>query len=572
VPFSITALSLSSASAYGGSDNPSGNVTIDYPAPPSGVLLALASSDYNAASVPANVTVAPGGNSVSFTVTTKPVSVSTSVTITAQLNGINTTKTLLVKAHTIASFTEDSTKVVGGYNNNGYALSLDYPAPSTGITIALSSSDTSALTVPASAAISAGGTATNFVGTTKFVYTAHTVVVSATVNGVTKKLTVVVDTPQVASLTLNPTSVVGTNASVGTVTLAQNALGNGLNVYLTHSSSLVSHPSYVLVQPNTNTATFTIGSQPVAAPTQVTIQAKAGTTFQNAVITINPPNVKAVTFSSSSVVGGTPVTGGAVLEAKAPSSGLKVLLSSSNTALATVPASVIVASATYQTFPITTFGVDAATTVTISETIDNTLIKTGVLGLRPASLSSVVLGSADVGGGSTVQARANLDGQAGPSGTVVTLKSSNTSVATVPASVTVAYKSNFAMFNITTAVVSSSASTTISATHGTVSKSALLTVHPAALIRVSPNVSTIVGGNATAGSVVLDGKAPTGGASVAISTSDPSVVILTPEVIPAGSTYKSFTISTKAVTSPVTVTITATYNGVSQTGTITVTP
>jgi hypothetical protein len=58
----------------------------------------------------------------------------------------------------------------------------------------------------------------------------------------------------------------------------------------------------------------------------------------------------------------------------------------------------------------------------------------------------------------------------------VTLSSSNTSVATVPSSVTVAAGSTSATFTVNTQRVYSSANVTITATLGGTSKSAVLTV------------------------------------------------------------------------------------------------
>lgn len=83
--------------------------------------------------------------------------------------------------------------------------------------------------------------------------------------------------------------------------------------------------------------------------------------------------------------------------------------------------------------------------------------------------------------------------------------------------------------------------------------------------------STQAGSLNLTGKIYLSGGAPSGGAKVAITSSDPSVV---PETvtIAAGYSYKSFSIKTKAVTSSVNVTITATYNTTAPTAGVTINP
>jgi hypothetical protein len=81
-PTAVSALSLSPASVTGGMSS-TGTVTLAEAALPGGAVVALASSNAVAASVPASVTVPAGATSVTFTATTTPVTTTTVVTLTA---------------------------------------------------------------------------------------------------------------------------------------------------------------------------------------------------------------------------------------------------------------------------------------------------------------------------------------------------------------------------------------------------------------------------------------------------------------------------------------------------------
>jgi hypothetical protein len=72
---------------------------------------------------------------------------------------------------------------------------------------------------------------------------------------------------------------------------------------------------------------------------------------------------------------------------------------------------------------------------------------------------------------------------------------------------------------------------------------------------------------------MLNGPAPAGGVTVSLSSSDPTATVPGLVTIPAGSNISpQFTITTTSVTANVSVTVSATYNGVTKTAMLTVTP
>jgi hypothetical protein len=85
--------------------------------------------------------------------------------------------------------------------------------------------------------------------------------------------------------------------------------------------------------------------------------------------------------------------------------------------------------------------------------------------------------------------------------------------------------------------------------------------------------ATVVGGNSARLRVVLDQAAPVGGVHVTLHSADPAVVVTPPTLtIPKGHTYAGVTLTTVAVTTTHSVTLTASYSGATAGATLTVNP
>ena len=190
--------------------------------------------------------------------------------------------------------------------------------------------------------------------------------------------------------------------------------------------------------------------------------------------------------------------------------------------------------------------------------------------ILPGLVSSTITPATVVGGNSST-GTVTLNGPAPTGGSVVSLSSSNISVANVPATVTVLSGNTSATFTIATTPVSTSTSVTISALYGGVNRSSTLTVNRPALMSISSSPATIVGGNTSTGTVTLSGPAPGGGVVVSLSSSNTSVArVPANATVPAGNTSANFTITTSAVTSSRSVTISANYGGVRRSTTLSV--
>jgi thermitase len=193
------------------------------------------------------------------------------------------------------------------------------------------------------------------------------------------------------------------------------------------------------------------------------------------------PSLSSLSLNPSTVVGGNPSTGTVYLTAPAQSGGFTVQLSSSNPSVASVPSSVTVPQGqTSANFTVTTTPVTSQTNVTITASAQG-VTRQATLTVTPqpsVTLQSLTISPSSVWGGSNATGTVTLTGPAPAGGAVVQLRSSNTSAATVPSSVTVPAGQTSASFTIRTTscwgciyrVV------TITATYNNTSKSAQLTI------------------------------------------------------------------------------------------------
>ncbi len=95
---------------------------------------------------------------------------------------------------------------------------------------------------------------------------------------------------------------------------------------------------------------------------------------------------------------------------------------------------------------------------------------------------------------------------------------------------------------------------------------------PAALQSLTLNPTMFVGGTTSTGTVTLTGPAPSSGAVVALSSASSYGSVPASVTVAAGATTATFTVTTSVTTATRNVRITASYNNVSQTVALTITP
>ena len=279
-----------------------------------------------------------------------------------------------------------------------------------------------------------------------------------------------------------------------------------------------------------------------------------------------PNGIQALAFGPATTLGAETTTGTLILSKPAPAGGLVVGLKSSNAALAQVPTSVTVpAGATTAQFTATVTPGKASGGITITATAPGGLAS-GVISFS-ANAAALAFGPASLAGGQTTTGTVTLLGPASAAATTVTLTSSNLALVSVPASAPLAAGAILAQFTATAqAAVAVSTPVTITATVAGLTTTAIVTVTPTTLTPLVLSPSIVDGGNGSTGVVTLNVPAPPSGATVALTSSDPSVTVPANVVIPSGSLTGTFAIGTSVGTTEKMVTLTATYHGaVSQT-------
>lgn len=372
----------------------------------------------------------------------------------------------------------------------------------------------------------------------------------------------------ITGLLVAPTSVEGGNLVSGTVTLAYPAPASGVTVKLESSGSTASVPASLFIPAGALTATFEVTTSPSQTKASLSITASSGPHSQSADLTITPPTVALLSVTPSTIAGGNKVYGSVTLGGPAFTGGVMVTLTSSNSA-AVVPLSIAIPGGqTTGTFTITTSGVDAKTTASITATL-NGASRSASLSVIPAFLSHIVIAPASVFGGYGAKATVVLTGASGPTGLDVSLSSSDPAV-TVPPKVTIQPGMSSASFSVVTNPVPSNRVVALTVKASGVSRQVNLTVIALQLRSLSLSPSVLTGGAAGVGTVRLTSPAPANGLNIALSSNSQLVKVPNVAKIPAGFTSANFAIKTYRTSAPTKAVVTASLFGTSVSANLTV--
>ncbi len=425
----------------------------------------------------------------------------------------------------VSSVSVNPSSVEGGTGSQG-TVTLNNPAPSGGASVSLSSNSSSA-TVPASVNITQGNSSATFNITTSTVSVSTPAAITASLGGVSQSTTLTV-LPVVAlsSLSLNPTSVVGGNSSQGTVTLTGVAPSGGTQVSLsTNSPTLTTLPGSVTIPGGSSSAQFTINTSSVASTTTVQISALFRSVTKSANLQLNPVGSGPVLLGGSATV---------TVSSENSSTG-QLGVKAVDGVLDGYPGDFTKEWATVQQLAGAWIQLTWSSPVTIS---------TIVLHDRPNTADNVLSGTLSFNTGANIAVGALPNNGSGSTVNV------NRTVTFVRFTVNSAAGANigleeFEVFGQPSVVMLSG-----------------LTVSPA----------TVTGGTAAQGTVTLNGSAPSGGASVTLSSNDPVASVPASVTVPAGALSANFSISTSAPSTFKTVTIGGSYNGGSASAPLNVQP
>lgn len=485
---------------------------------------------------------------------------------------------------TLTSFTISPSAITSG-STATVTATLNGPAPQTGAQISFSTTNSPAFPVPPNLVITSGNTVGSILVQAGTVSSSTTVTVTGSYNGSAGSAAVTVSPSGgsvfLSSFTITPPSIVGGFSTQGNVFLTGPAPASGAVVSLSsNNTQFVQVPpsQNVTVQPGYTSAAFPITTSFTSGTVGATINASYNNTMYGAAVTVSPVAVSGATFYPSTVNAGdsAPLT---VYLTGPAAAGTSVSLVSSNPSVLQVPSSVALTTGETQV-PITgtTFAVGTETNVTATATYNGSSGQATltVVPIPPLVIENLGLSPSTITGGTSATGTVYLSGNAPAGGANVSLSASN-GLVQPPATVLVPAGTSYAPFSAPTSAVSSVTNTTLTASYGGASHSAVLTLVPPLpyLATLSFSPSTVVSGSLTVGTITLTAPAPLGGACVSLNSSWGFIVSGWSgncTDIPAGSTSGTFNVTPPPIAFITTVTVTATYNGTTLNTLLTVVP
>jgi hypothetical protein len=370
-------------------------------APAGGATINLASSNAQAAPLPASVAVPAGFSFVTFRFVTGQVDTPTMVSMTATIGSVSTTQSFTVSPSSLRSLDGMPFRQNGGVAL-GAVVMLNGEAPAGGAVVTLSSSSAAAQP-PASVTVPADVESVSFTVPTSRVSADTPVTITATWRGASvQATTTLTPQPPPTSITLDPATTSGSSGSFGRVTAADPRDADVTFSLSTSRPDLVTIPSSVTVPQFAAAGGFNIGTFPVTTKTLVTISVSGGGVTLSATLTLDPvvvgPTATALTLSPAAVTSGASSTGTVTLSGAAPTDGLAVSLASSSS-IASVPASVTVpAGATSASFTVSTAGPGNATITATAGGASRSAVLT-VSSASPPATDTVTITRAEWNGG-----------------------------------------------------------------------------------------------------------------------------------------------------------------------------
>lgn len=377
-------------------------------------------------------------------------------------------------------------------------------------------------------------------------------------------------TPYAYSMGVSPNPTEGGTPVVGIFRLSEVAPPGGVTVALSSDDPLhLALPAMVFIPAGEQGVRFPATT--VSSPLPLSISLSAS--YPNQVTVSSPfvlagsPTVTSIVFTPSPVESGLTSTATVTLSHPAPDGGALIALHSSDTGIATVPANLTIPAGSREgTFEVNTLLQSHPTTVTISASYHQ-LTKSANLEVSavPHGISSIEVTPTAIEGGQGVMVYIRLNNYAPVGGTVVLLTSSDPSVV-LPSSITIPSGYTSQTLSIPTLTVTTQVTSILTATYPVgLQKSANLVIGPSPTPKsLSLSPLTVTGGNQSTATILLTGPAPAGGATVLLTSSATEMATVPASVtVPAGSNQATFTVMTLSQITDRSVTISASYHGIS---------
>ncbi len=558
-------------------------VTLTQTAPTGGSSVILASND-PLLTVPASVSVAAGATTATFSATAAAsIASNQSATVTATLGSSSQTASISLLAPVLVSGVACSPTSLGQNAVSTCAVTLTQAAPTGGSSVTLASNNAS-LAVPASVSVAPGATTATFSATAAAsIKSTQSATVTAYLGSSSQTVTISLVAPGlVSSVACNP-AILGPGGLSNCVVSLTQALPAISLVHVT-SCGPQTFPSTCTI-PATGSGNLIVvawGSGPYVNPTVSSITDNAGNVYAEAGDARAADPVAGsidIWYVANSKSGATSVT----VTPSASGTDAVVIWEFSNVALTSPLDQTSVLNSQLPT--ITPAGASVTTTVP-NEVVISVLTPSGAtIGLQLGSaftIDSFLYGNGwshlitsptgsyapqwDIALGSYASSTVSFKAASGS----VTL-TSNDPLLTVPASVSVAAGATTATFSATAAAsIASNQSATVTATLGSSSQTATISLLAPVLVSTLACSPTSLGQSAVSTcTITLTQTAPTGGASVTLTSNNASLTVPASVTVAAGATTATFSATAAAsISSNQSATITATLGSSSQTATI----
>lgn len=497
------------------------------------------------------------------------------------------------------------TNIIGGAQVTA-RVTLAEAAPTGGVPVTFTTTPSPALiVVPATAqTIAAGLSTTTFTLETNGVATATTASLIASVADRELAQYVTITPAKLASLTFSPATVARGAVSTGTVALNGKAgstfktlvhISNAPG-YLINGVDATTGDVAVTIPQNATSGTFTVTTPVVPTDASeandtsriftVTQVAQAGYTTSSVQNTlyVQGINLGTLSLNPTSVSGAATVTGTLTLKSPAPAGGATIYLFTSNKSAAdfngsaTSTITIGEGKSTAQ-FTLNAYVVANKRTVTITAALAKNYATeprvgrlTAVLSMAGTSVTNLAISPSSVIGGVASAGTITLDNVAPSTGVAVTITSSDTSVAVPSVSTLTISGSNTGSFGITTYPVTSpkTVTFTIQAPNGTTTTSTLV-VKPVGVASIKFKPTSVRGTGTTVCTVTLEAPAPADGTLTFKLSNSGLLLGLTSQAVSKGTTTITVRATAARVVRTLTTTVTATFNGTSQSAVVTVT-
>ncbi len=426
--------------------------------------------------MPANVTVTSGQSSATFTAASGTVSSSQNAIVTATLSGQSQQATVSLAAATQLS---GLTCAPGTVSSPGAAIcsvTLTAAASNT-VNVALQSNNTS-VTIPSGVNIGPGLSSTTFSASVASVVSNQTVMLTATLNGVSRTfaLTATGNAPaQLSSLSCSP-STLASNASSTCTAALSSAATSTVTVSLVSGNGLLSVPSSVAIASGQSSATFAATSGTISSSQSATITATMNGVSQQATISLAAPSQLSSLTCAPANLSGPGAALCMVTMGTAPASAVSITLASNNTSI-TVPANVnIGAGQSSATFSATVAAVTSNQAALLTATLSGVSKTFTVTATAAAAAQLTSLACTPAALASNLSTTCTLKLSAAAASAAVVSLASNNGLLSVPANVTVAVGQSGTTFTAHSGSVSGSQNATVTATLNGQSQAAVVSL------------------------------------------------------------------------------------------------